>query len=106
METDKEKVEFIIDYCYIVNGVGLVLSGSVNKGSITVGNHLYLTTQKSNEFTEVSIKSIFDDDDDKVDKVIAGEHCTINIKEVNRKKSHLRPSIQREVCINLLVNCL
>ena len=93
LESQKEKVEFLIDYCYNVHGVGLVLSGSLNKGSIKVGDHLFLTTQKSSELTEVSIKSIFDNEDNKVDKVIAGEHCTINIKEVNKKKQLKRKMI-------------
>ena len=78
-------VEFLIDHCYNVKGVGVVVAGTINKGKVTVGDTLYVNLP--NRFTEVSVRSIYNERDQPVSSLTAGHHCTINIRS---KKSQVK----------------
>ena len=82
--------EFLIDNVYSVKGVGIVLAGTINKGILSVGQSLFLNLSEG--FTEVSIRSIFNDEDSVVKCIHAGQHCTVNIrcKKKDVKKKDIR----------------
>ena len=77
--------EFMIDQSYNVKGVGIVVAGTINSGRVEVGQSLYLNLPEG--FTEVSVKSIYNERDQSVKTLEAGHHCTINIRG---KKRHIK----------------
>ena len=77
--------EFIIDNYYSVKGVGIVISGTIYNGIIKLGDKLFINLQKRNEFQQVTVKSIYNDESQSVNELCAGQHCTINIKSVGKK---------------------
>ena len=79
-----EDTEFIIDNYYNVKGVGIVISGTIYNGKIRIGDKLFVNLQKNNQFQEVSIKSIYDDESTPVQELCAGQHCTVNIKAIGK----------------------
>ena len=86
----QKPVEFIIDNIYNVKGVGIVVAGTINKGSISVGQSLYINL--SDGFTEVCVRSIFNSEDKNVQSLQAGQHCTMGIKckKNNIKKKDIK----------------
>lgn len=100
-----ENPEFIVDNSYNVKGVGIVLAGTINKGTITVGDSLYIKRHKSNEFINITIKSIFDYSSTSVKTLCAGNHCTIHIKENNKKKIMNKNNIKKGLIIVNKDNC-
>ncbi len=91
---NQSEVEFIVDDYFQLKGIGLVLSGTVSRGTLSVGDSLELGTNKNNGFTSIDIKSIYLDDQP-VKTLTAGHHCTIGIKETNKKKSSQKINIRR-----------
>ena len=100
-----EQPEFIVDNSYNVKGVGIVLSGTINKGIISVGDSLFIKRHKSNEFVNITIKSIYDFWGKSVKTLTAGNHCTIHIKENNKKKTITKNNIKKGLVIVNKDNC-
>jgi GTPase len=84
----QKPTEFIIDRRYNIKGVGLVLAGMLNKGSIKIGENLFINTKDG--LKEVIIKSIFDEEDTNVNKIDAGHYCTLNVRVKDCKKIKLK----------------
>ena len=87
-------VEFIVDDYFQLKGIGLILSGTVSKGQLSVGDTLDLGTNKNNGFSSIDIKSIYLDDNP-VKTLMAGQHCTIGIKESHKKKNGHKLIVRR-----------
>ena len=79
----EKPAEFVIDQGYNVKGVGLVVAGTVNSGKVEVGQSLYLNLPDG--FTEVNIRSIYNERDQPVKQLSAGHHCTLNIRGKRRQ---------------------
>lgn len=58
VKSSQDKVEFLIDGSFNVKGVGLVLSGTLVSGTVTVGQILLLGPDKKGDFRQVVVKSI------------------------------------------------
>ena len=89
LETNKKypldkPIEFQIDDSYNITGIGIVISGTLLKGILKIGDILHMGTDINNAFTPVCIKSIYLYDKPSKE-VIAGQHVTMNIKTINRK---------------------
>lgn len=90
---ETSKTEFTVDDYFHLKGIGLVLSGTIAKGSLSIGDKLELGTDKNNGFSTIEIKTIYHDDKP-VPILPAGQHCTIGIKvnknNKNKQKIYVR----------------
>lgn len=94
-----ERTEYVIDNYYNVKGVGLVVAGTITRGTVSVGDKLFLNISKNNSFTEIGVKSIYNEESCPTNKLVAGQHCTINIKESNKKKTLTKNDLQKGMVI-------
>ena len=76
---------FKIDDRFKIKGIGIVLSGVVEKGFISVGEKLYLGPFKDGTFKQVIIKNIHNNFRQNVDKLQKGQGGCFNIKPVFKK---------------------
>lgn len=82
---DKD-VSFIIDCRYMIKGIGIVISGVMNSGTINKGDTLYLGPI-NNKFIKVIIRSIHNNFKEYVNTLYAGQGGCFNIK----------PAVSREI---------
>jgi len=80
---DKKKL-FVIESCYNVPGVGLVLSGVTTSGIIKTGDKLKIGPIYNN-FHEVIVKSIHNNYRELINELSTGNSGCINIKVVDKK---------------------
>lgn len=96
------KTEFMVDDHFHLKGVGLVLSGSIIRGCLSVGDILELGTNKNNEFRSIEIKSLYYDDKP-IKTLSAGHHCTIGIRLLKQKDKQniklTKKNYQNELCV-------
>jgi GTPase len=52
------ETEYIIDGVYMVTGVGLVVGGTIKKGSISIGQTLMIGPDKNGHFKPVIVKGM------------------------------------------------
>jgi GTPase len=83
----KDHAEFIIDQTFFVAGVGTVVSGIVNQGSISVNDSLMIGPDGNGMFRPVQIKSIHCKRVS-VKRAQAGQHASLALKK--EKRSQLR----------------
>jgi len=81
----------LVEDIFFVNGVGIVISGTVNTGSVKKGDK-YMIGPFSGMFREVTIKSIHDNFREFVDEIPAGCSGCFNIK-TNEKKFQLKKKV-------------
>jgi len=74
-----DKVEFLIDGVYHVQGVGLVVAGTLVSGTVTKNHELLLGPDVLGEFKPVVIKGIHFKRTP-VDEIASGNSCCFNIK--------------------------
>ena len=86
-----DKVEFLIDGAFNVKGVGLVFSGTLVSGKVTVGQNLmFVGPDSKGEFKQVTVKSIHYKRTP-VDEISSGNFCCFHVKSKdNIKQSDLR----------------
>ena len=82
-----EDAEFLVDGDYFVTGVGTIVSGYVNKGTIKLNDTLYLGPDGNGHFRKTAVKGIHVKRVE-VDKVKAGMVATLALKK--EKRSNIR----------------
>lgn len=80
---DKKKL-FVIESCYNVPGVGLVLSGVTTSGIIKLGDRLKIGPIYNN-FHEIIVKSIHNNYRESINELSTGNSGCINIKIIDKK---------------------
>ena len=73
----------VVDEVYSVPGVGTVVSGIVNSGSIKSGDVLKLGPNSTGNFIDVTVKSL-ERKRIKIDKLNAGQSGTLALKKLKR----------------------
>jgi len=84
------RVEFLMDCVFTVKGIGLVISGTLVSGKVTVGLNLMLGPDIKGEFKQVTIKSIHYKRTP-CTEISAGNSCCFHIKSKHEiKQSDIR----------------
>ena len=91
-------VEFDVHEKFIVNGVGLVVSGLLKSGSIVGGQNLFLGPDKYNYFKMVQVKSIHFARVP-VEKAFAGQFCCIALKSLKKKEELKKEDIRKGIVL-------
>jgi GTPase len=78
-KSNNDKVEFLIDGVYHVQGIGLVVAGTLVSGTVTKNQDLLLGPDTNGEFKLVTVKSIHFKRTP-VDEIQSGNSCCFNIK--------------------------
>ena len=99
---DKDKI-FWIEECFIVKGIGLVLSGIMKKGTIKINEKL-LIGPKDNKFIEIQIKSIHDNFRNNIDYLGPNISGCLNIKVLNKDTFHRKDIKKGMVLLNKDIN--
>ena len=85
-----DKVEFLMDGAFNVKGVGLIVSGTLTSGRVSIGSNLMLGPDSRGEFKQVTVKSIHYKRTP-CDEIASGNACCFHIKSKdNIKQSDLR----------------
>jgi GTPase len=80
-----DTIQFDIHDQFVVNGVGLVVSGLLKSGTAKIGQNLILGPDKQNAYRQVSIKGIHFNRV-QVDTASPGQFCTFNLKSLKKKE--------------------
>jgi GTPase len=89
-KSSSDKVEFLMDGAFSVKGVGLVVSGTLIAGKVSVGTNLMLGPDAKGDFKQVAVKSIHYKRTP-CDEIASGNSCCFQIKSKdNIKQSDLR----------------
>ena len=93
-ELKLEKKKCIIEDIFFVNGVGIVITGTVITGIISKGDKVMLGPFNG-LFYEIQIKSIHDNFRKNVDCINAGQSGCFNIKSIDKQFNLKRTNIKR-----------
>jgi len=89
-KSPSDKVEFLMDGSFNVKGVGLVISGTLISGKVSIGNSLMLGPDIKGDFKVVTVKSIHYKRTP-CDEISPGNSCCFHVKSKdNIKQSDLR----------------
>ena len=91
-ETDP--VEFDIHDKFIVNGVGLVVSGILKAGKVKIGQNLFLGPAKTNGYKMVTVKSLHFSRVS-VDFAVAGQFCCMSLRSLKKKEELKKDEIRK-----------
>lgn len=97
-------VEFSIDEVFNVSGIGIVVSGTLNSGTLTPNSTLLLGPQSDGSFVAVLVRSLHYK---RVNctSVEAGQSCAVSIRAVRKKETLKRNLIRRgQVLVDPLIN--
>jgi GTP-binding protein 1 len=89
-----EHVEFVVDETFVVPGVGLVVSGTVVRGTLHAASQLMLGPFGDSSFRKVMVKSIHCKRMPQ-DMCTKGNMCSMAIKSVNRRQPLRRIDVRR-----------
>lgn len=97
------ETEFILDSRYNVKNVGLVVGGTVTRGSISLNQTLMLGPDKNGQFKTIMVKGI---QENRVDILHAGKGATVTlaIKSVNKKDQNVKQSSFKKGMVLLGLN--
>lgn len=96
--------EFSIDEVFNVAGIGIVVSGTLNSGTLVPGATLLLGPQSDNSFVAVLVRSLHYKRM-AINSVEAGQSCAISIRALKKKETLKRNLIRRgQVLVDPLVN--
>jgi GTPase len=84
IRSPSDKVEFLIDGSFTVKDVGLVLSGTLVAGTVSVGQVLLLGPDKKGDFKTVTVKSMHYKRTP-VDEITSGNACCICVKSKDKE---------------------
>lgn len=87
--SDTIETEFVIDGTYMVTGVGLVIGGTIIKGTVFVNQTLMIGPDKNGNFKPVTIKTIHENRVF-IDQAGKGQTITLSIKNANKKDQVLK----------------
>jgi hypothetical protein len=96
--------EFSIDEVFNVSGIGIVVSGTLNSGTLVPGMTLLLGPQSDNTFTAVLVRSLHYKRVN-CSLVEAGQSCAVSIRALKKKDTLKRNLIRRgQVLVDPIVN--
>ena len=95
---NNDEPEFLIDDRFHIAGIGLVVSGTMQKGQISIGDKLWLGPF-NNKFKQVIIKSIHGNIKNPITNISAGYTSSFAIKPINKKDSIKRNNIKNGMVI-------
>lgn len=85
---------FVLDDVFQVNGVGLVISGVLKKGTIKKNDTMYFGPFY-NKFRQVFVRSIHNNMRESINELEEGQYGCINIKSVSKKENILKKMIKK-----------
>jgi len=85
----QENKIFIIDSVFKINGVGIVLYGTVKQGPISINDHLFIGPFYG-KFKKIFVKSIHNNFRQHIQYLDTGSSGSINIKLVHKKKDQIK----------------
>jgi small GTP-binding protein len=94
----KKPLSGIVEEVFLVNGVGIVITGTINKGIVNKGDTVLLGPFNG-DFKEVQIKSIHNNFKNSINFINAGCSGCFNIKSVDRKFQLTKNIIKRGLII-------
>jgi translation elongation factor EF-Tu-like GTPase len=84
IKSASDKVEFLIDGSFNVKGVGMVLSGTLVSGTVSIGQIVLLGPDKKGEFRPVVVKSIHFKRSS-VEEITSGNSACFHIKSKDKE---------------------
>lgn len=90
----EDPVEFDIHEKFSVNGVGLVVSGLIKSGTVTLGQNLFLGPNRFNDYVMVQVKSLHFSRTP-VETAFAGQFCCMSLKALKKKEDLSKDSIRK-----------
>ncbi len=87
-------VEFSIDEVFNVSGIGIVVSGTLDSGTLIPGSTLLLGPQSDNSFVAILVRSLHYKRVN-CSSVEAGQSCAVSIRAVNKKETLKRNLIRK-----------
>ena len=84
IKAPSDKVEFLIDGSFTVKDVGLVLSGTLVSGTVSIGQVLHLGPDKKGEFKLVTVKSMHYKRTP-IEEITSGNACCICVKSKDKE---------------------
>ena len=107
---DKDTIVWI-DNSYHVNGIGIVISGTVKHGEVRINDKLLLgpinNSKKGNNFYEVLVKSIHNNFREDISLLKAGCSGCFNIKPISKKETITKKTIKNGMVMihkNIITN--
>tara|TARA_B110001469_G_C9624261_1_gene311425 strand:+ start:586 stop:1806 length:1221 start_codon:yes stop_codon:yes gene_type:complete len=107
---DKDTIVWI-DNSYHVNGIGIVISGTVKHGEVRINDKLLLgpinNSKKGDNFYEVIVKSIHNNFREDISLLKAGCSGCFNIKPINKKETITKKTIKNGMVMihkNIITN--
>ena len=99
------EVIFYIEDQYLIKGVGVVVSGKMNKGKIKKGDKL-LIGPLYGKFEEITIRTIHNNFRTFTESLESGESGCLCIRPINKKLDMRRNKLKKGVIITNTVKCL
>jgi len=107
---DKDTIVWI-DNSYHVNGIGIVISGTVKHGEVRINDKLLLgpvnNSKKGNNFYEVIVKSIHNNFREDISLLKAGCSGCFNIKPISKRETITKKTIKKGMVMihkNIITN--
>lgn len=88
------EVNFIIDRPYLIKGVGIVISGILESGTVKKGDVKFIGPF-NNKYIKVLIRGIHNNFKESIDELYAGQGGCFNIRVINNKVELKRNMIKR-----------
>jgi len=98
MSNKSAPVEFDIHEKFVVQGIGLVVSGLLKSGTVTTNTQLLMGPTKMNEYKQVSVRSIHFNRVP-VDEVYSGQFCTLALKPLKKKEEIDKNDLRKGVVL-------
>ena len=91
-------VEFDVHERFVVQGIGLVVSGLLKAGTVRANSQLLLGPNKSNEYRQVLVRSVHFNRVP-VDEAYAGQFCCLALKPLKKKEELERADLRKGIVL-------